>query len=633
MTMEKMKMHTPDLTDANIQRIRELFPSCITETKDAKGNVKLAVDFDQLRQELSDSIVEGPQERYHLNWPGKREALLTANAPISKTLRPCWDEKESVGFEATKNLFIEGDNLEALKLLQEAYLGLVKVIYIDPPYNTGNDFLYDDNYVENTEDYLQKSNQKDALGNRLIINTEANGRFHSDWLSTMYPRLKLARNLLREDGVLFISIDDWEVGNLRRICDEIYGQENFIGLFCRKTKSGGGSASGTCAVEHDYVLAFAKNNGSAHALICEFDEEYLRRYKDTDEDGPYFWDTMERSSTKTKPYKITAPDGSILTGKWFRSEDTFKKDLEKGEVRFLKKEDGWSVQFKQRLSDGKKLRTILEENDLTDKKYRSLNQELEDIIGCNLGHPPKPVELLTTLTYSVTPKPTSEDIILDFFAGSGTTAHAVMALNAQDGGNRKFILVQLPEPTYELKDSKKVGKAAAARAFELGFETVADLCKERLRKAGKEFLKGQNHESWNKDIGFRVLKIDTSNMAEVYYTPDGVKQDDLLAAVDNIKPDRKPEDLLFQVLLDWGVDLSLPITKRIIQGKTVFFVDGNALVACFDNGITEELVKELAGGNPLRVVFRDNGFVSDSVKINAEQIFKQMSPGTDVKSI
>lgn len=630
--MEKLKMHTPDLTQDHIARIREMFPNCVAEAKDAQGAIKLAVDFDLLRQELSGQIVEGPQERYHLNWPGKREALLTANAPIAKTLRPA--RNESVNFDTTKNLFIEGDNLEALKLLQENYLGRIKVIYIDPPYNTGNDFLYDDDYADDVAGYLQKSNQKDVAGNRLIVNTEANGRFHSDWLSTMYSRLKLARNLLKDDGVLFISIDDWEVGNLRRICDEIYGQENFIGLFCRKTKSGGGSASGTCAIEHDYVLAFAKNNGSAQALVCEFDEKYLERYKDSDDEGPYFWDTMERSSTKTRPYKITAPDGSILTGKWFRSEDTFKKDLENGEVRFLKKEDGWSVQFKQRLSDGKKLRTILEECDLTDKKYRSLNQELEDIVGCNLGHPPKPIELLSTLINSVTPKPHSEDIVLDFFAGSGTTAHAVMALNAKDGGNRKFILVQLAEPTYELKDEKKVGKTVAAKAFELGFETVADLCMERLRRAGKDVSGKQCHEAWNKDVGFRALKIDTSNMAEIYYVPDAVRQSDLLKSVDNIKPDRNnPEDLLFQVLLDWGVDLTLPIAREKLAGKQVYFVDGNALAACFDTGISEDFVKELAARKPLRVVFRDNGFASDAVKINADQIFKQLSPSTEVKSI
>lgn len=629
--MEKLKLHTPDFTDANIHKLAELFPSCVTESRDDKGNIKRAIDFDQLRQELSRHIVEGPQERYQLNWPGKRQALLTANAPIAKTLRPC--REESVAFDTTQNLFIEGDNLEALKLLQENYLGRIKIIYIDPPYNTGNDFLYDDDYAENADDYLKKSNQKDESGNRLVVNTEANGRFHSDWLSTMYSRLKLARNLLKDDGIIFISIDDWEVGNLRRICDEIYGQENFIGLFCRKTKSGGGSAAESCAVEHDYVLSFAKNNRIAQALVCDFGEEYLKRYKEVDEDGPYFWDTMERSSTKTKPYKISAPDGTVLTGKWFRSESTFKEDLEKGEVRFLKKENGWSVQFKQRLSDGKKLRTILEESDFTDKKFRSLNQELEDIVGCNLGHPPKPVVLLSALVYAVSPKPNDEDIILDFFSGSGTTGHAVMALNAKDGGNRKFILVQLPEPTYEIKEGKKVGKEAAKKAFELGFETVAELCKERLRRAGKKVIAEKQLNSWKGDIGFRVLKVDTSNMKDVYYEPDSLKQAVLPGQIDNIREDRTAEDLLFQVMLDWGLDLAYPIMKEKIKDKTVFFVVGDSLAACFDRDITEAFVKELAQRKPLRVVFRDTSYGSDSTKINIEQIFKLISPSTEVKAI
>ncbi len=620
--MEKMKMHSPNLTQENIARIRELFPGCVTEAKGDEGQLKLAVDFDQLRQELSESIVEGPQERYHLNWPGKREALLTANAPIARTLRPC--REESVDFDTTKNLFIEGDNLEALKLLQETYLGQVKIIYIDPPYNTGNDFIYKDDFAENAEEFLKRSNQKDEEGNRLIANTEANGRFHSDWLTMMYPRLKLARNLLREDGVIFISIDDWEIGNFKVLCEEVLGRENFIGIFCRKTKSGGGSAAGTCAVEHDYVLTFAKNNGVAAALITEFGEDYLRRYKESDEKGPFFWDTMERSSTATKPYKIEAPDGSLLTGKWFRSEETFKRDLQDGEVRFLKKENGWSVQFKQRLSDGKKLRSILEESNLTDKDYRSLNQELEDIVGCNLGHPPKPIKLLETLIYSVTPKNEKDIVILDFFAGSATTAHAVMNLNRKDGISRKFILVQLDEHC-----------AIDTDAFKQGFGNVAELAKERIRRSGQKILEGECHEGWNKDIGFRVLKIDSSNMADVYYTPDAIKQGQLKIFTDNIKSDRKPEDLLFQVLLDWGVDLSLPIRKETVQGKTVFFVNEPPydLVACFDTGVSEDLVKELARFEPLRVVFRDTGFVSDAVKINVEQIFKQLSPGTEVKSI
>ena len=449
-------------------------------------------------------------------------------------------------------------------------------------------------------------------------------RFHSAWLTNMLSRLKLARNLLREDGVIFISIDDWEVGNLRVICEEVFGRDNFVGVFCRKTKSGGGSAAGTCAVEHDYVVAYAKNNASASALVEEFSEDYLKRYKEEDEKGPYFWDTMERSSTATRPYKIEAPDGTMLTGKWFRSEDTFKKDLKEGEVRFLKKEDGWSVQFKQRLADGKKLRTILENADLTNKKYRSLNKELEDLIGCSLGHPPKPIELLETLIYSCTPSGDG-DLIVDFFAGSATTGHAVYRLNAKDGNNRRFILVQLPEECEE-------GSEPRSR----GFNTVADLARARLKAAAEEVLSLDHAQNWNKDVGFRVLRVDSSNMAKVYYTPDAVKQGDLLGTVENIKPGRdNPEDLLFQVLVDWGVDLTLPIRKEAVHGKTVFFVNDAPydLIACFDKGVSEQLVKELAKHEPMRVVFRDNGFESDAVKINVDQIFRQLSPSTDVKSI
>lgn len=538
--MDKLKMQSPDGVDLNLDRIAQLFPGCITETRDADGTVRRAVDFDLLRQELSADLVEGPVERYQLNWPGKRQAIAAANAPAYKTLRPC--REESVDFDTTGNLYIEGDNLDVLKLLQETYLGKVKMIYIDPPYNTGKDFIYKDNFTADKDAYEEASGQRDEEGGRLIANLESNGRYHSDWLSMMLPRLRLARNLLRDDGVLFISIDDWEVGALRKICDEIMGPDNFIGLFCRKTKSGGGSASAFCAVEHDYVMAFAKNAGGVCSLFCEFGDDYLKRYKDVDSIGPYFWDTMERSSTKTKPYKIKAPDGRMLTGKWFRSEDTFRKDLASGEVRFLKKVDGWSVQFKQRLADGKKLRTILEEHDLTDKKYRSLSQELEDIVGCSLGHPPKPVELMSTLICSVCSKTKDSDIILDFFSGSATTAHAVMQLNATDGGNRKFIMVQLPEVCDE-----------ASEAYKAGYKNICEIGKERIRRAGKKVKEENATTAPDLDIGFRVLKLDSSNMRDVYYTPDKLKQDAVELFTAHIKEDRKAEDLLFQVLLDWGI--------------------------------------------------------------------------------
>lgn len=616
--MEKLKMHTPDLTEANIQRIRELFPSCITETKDAKGNVKLAVDFDQLKQELSNSIVEGPQERYHLNWPGKREALLTANAPIAKTLRP--SREESVEFDSTKNLFIEGDNLEAMKLLQETYLGKVKMIYIDPPYNTGSDFVYDDDFAESCADFLIKSNQQDADGNRLIANPEANGRFHSDWLCMMYPRLKLAHRLLSDDGFIIISIGDREVANLRRICDEIFGDSNFLAQFLWKKKSTTSNVKGAeVSSQVDYQICYKKSSFAKIAQRVKPSDS--RSYPNNDAEGNYRTCVIEKKdsgSYKRDTMKFPIIGHLPRSGKRWQIGEATAKELER-KSRFIF--DGEKVLLK--IYDFEDEDTysahpnLLDVHGTSDSGSKEVNEDLFN--ASELFDNPKPTNLIR---HFLTISTNSDDLVLDFFAGSATTAHSVMAQNASDGQNRKFILVQLPELCEEKSE-----------ASIQGFKTIAEISKERIRRAGKKILEGDSHENWNKDVGFRVLKIDTSNMAEVYYTPDGVKQDDLLAAVDNVKPDRKPEDLLFQVLLDWGVDLSLPITKQTIQGKTVFFVDGNALVACFDNGITEELVKELAGGNPLRVVFRDNGFVSDSVKINAEQIFKQMSPGTDVKSI
>lgn len=651
--MNKLKMHSPNLTQENIARIRELFPGCVTEAQGEDGQLRLAVDFDHLRQELSEAIVEGPQERYQLNWPGKREALLTANAPIARTLRPC--REESVDFDTTKNLFIEGDNLDALKLLQETYLGKVKMIYIDPPYNTGNDFIYEDDFAENTEEFLKRSNQKDEEGNRLVANTEANGRFHSDWLSMMYPRLKLARNLLSEDGVIFISIGDGEIQNLRKICGEIFGEDNFVSQVTRIAKRT--SDKGThFRPTKDYILVYANNI----SLLQEFGIKKERDeadYKLTEEDGRKYKQSgasLYQPSLDSRPnqrYYIEAPDGSLIIppGNIFPEE---KKDGAK--IKPLSNSDKvwrWSVDsyLKQKhlliFTEGSSRNPLLDENgnqskwNIYPKVYFDEDVEAslhpEDVIydypnsqGTKelkaLSIPfsfAKPSGLLAYLLRLVDGK---NSLVLDFFAGSATTAHAVMQLNAEDGGNRQYIMVQLPEPCDEQSEALKAG-----------YKTIVEISKERIRRAGKKILEGECHEGWNKDIGFRVLKVDSSNMADVYYTPDAIEQDQLKTFTDNIKSDRKPEDLLFQVLLDWGVDLSLPIRKESIQGKDVFFVNEPSydLVACFDTGVGEDLVKKLAGYKPPRVVFRDTGFVSDAVKINVEQIFKQMSPGTDVKAI
>ncbi|MCP5453080.1 MAG: site-specific DNA-methyltransferase [Spirochaetaceae bacterium] len=651
--MDKLKMHTQNLTQDNIARIRELFPNCVTEAKDDKGQIKLAIDFDQLRQELSESIVEGPQERYHLNWPGKREALLTANAPIAKTLRPC--REESVDFDTTKNLFIEGDNLEALKLLQETYLGKIKIIYIDPPYNTGNDFIYEDDFAEDTEEFLLKSNQIDERGNRLITNSESNGRFHSDWLSMMYSRLKLASNFLTDDGVVFISVGDDEIDNMRKIASEIFGENNLVSQLTRVAKRT--SDKGThFRPTKDYILVYAKN-------IMQLPEFGLKKtidepdYKYFDEDGRKFKKSgasLYQPSLDSRPnqrYYIEAPDGSLVIppGNVFPSD---KKDGAK--VKPLTNGDKvwrWSLDtyLSQKhlliFTEGSERNPLVDENGDQSKWNIYPKVFLDEDIEATL-HPEdiiynypnsqgtkelkaldipfsfaKPTNLIAFLLKLIEPKNT---IVMDYFAGSSTTAHAVMQLNAEDGGNRIFIMVQIPEVCDEKSE-----------AFKAGYNNITEISKERIRRAGKKIKTEVALTAQELDIGFRVLKVDTSNMADVYYTPDAIKQDLVTGMMDNIKPDRKPEDLLFQVLLDWGVDLTLPIIKKLIQGKTVFFVNQAPydLVACFDADVTEALIKELAGYKPLRVIFRDSSFASDSVKINAEQIFKQLSPGTEVRSI
>jgi adenine-specific DNA-methyltransferase len=624
--MEKMKMHSPNLTQENIARIQELFPGCVTEVQDEGGKLRFAVDFDQLRQELSESMVEGPQERYHLNWPGKREALLTANAPIAKTLRPC--REESVDFDTTKNLFIEGDNLDALKLLQETYLGKVKMIYIDPPYNTGNDFIYEDDFAENAEEFLKRSNQKDDEGNRLVANTESNGRFHSDWLSMIYPRLKLARNLLKDDGVIFISIDDNEAPNLRKVCDEIFGAENFIAEFIWKRRASSAMADNNVSADHEYVIAYQK--GSLEGFIG-FEKDF-KNYQNPDNDprGPWVLGDltvgMTASMRPNQAYDLVDPQTGIYyphnpNRVWAYIPSSMQRMLDEGRVVFPDDPSRRPMQkrFKNELKStyNPLSSLIIEKVGLNTEATRLIQQ----IMGGNIFDYSKPLSLFITLIPQIC---NSDDIILDFFAGSATTAHAVMQLNAEDGGNRKFIMVQLSEPCNEKSE-----------AFKAGYKTIAQISKERIRRAGKKILEGECHQGWKKDIGFRVLKIDSSNMADIYYTPDVIDQSQMKLFTDNIKADRKPEDLLFQVLLDWGVDLSLPIRKETIRGKTVFFVNKPPydLIACFDTGVNEELVRELARFEPLRVVFRDGGFASDAIKINVEQIFRQLSPHTEVKAI
>lgn len=645
--MDKLKMHSPDLTQDNITKIRELFPGCVSEARDeATGAVRLAVDFDQLRQELSDHIVDASPERYRLDWPGKREALVTANAPIAKTLRPVRDD--SVEFDTTQNLFIEGDNLEALKLLQETYLGKVKVIYIDPPYNTGNDFVYDDDFAESSYEYFIKSTQVDDGGNRLVANNESNGRFHSDWLSMMYSRLKVSKNLLASDGAIFISIDENEAENLKKICDEIFGENNFLGNICVVSNLKGRSDDKYFATAHNSLLAYGGMDFVTNGVPLP--DDYLKDYPNVDADGrnfrlqglrkrgsgarredrpnmffPIYVNpetkkvSLSRSSDFTEEVLPKLSDGSY--GRWRWGKDTAKSRSEELIGVQVGTEKRWDVaQIDYADQDGATKRIKPKSVWLGPEFSNEAGTlEVKGLLGKGVFDTPKPTSLID---YILEQTIDSGGIVIDFFAGSGSTAHAVIDFSRKNGRRAQFILVQLPEATGE-----------QTTAFKAGYSNIAEIAKERIRRAGKKILEGECHPEWNGDVGFRVLKVDTSNMKDVYYRPDELDQSSLLDMVDNVKEGRSSEDLLFQVLVDWGVDLTLPIRRETVQGKTVFFVDDNALVACFDQGVTEELVKELAGYEPLRVVFRDNGFASDAVKINVEQIFRQLSPTTDVKSI
>ena len=683
-------MHSPDFTAQNIAKLAELFPNCVTESKDDKGNLRNSIDFDLLKQELSANVVEDPQERYRLDWPGKRDALITANTPVTKTLRP--HRGESVDFDTTENLFIEGDNLDALKLLQETYLSKVKLIYIDPPYNTGNDFIYKDKFAESTEEYHLESGQKDEEGNRLVANTDSNGRFHSDWLSMMYPRLKLARNLLKDDGVIFISIDDHEVSNLKRMCDEIFGEENFVNIISAKMKNIAGASGGgedkRLRKNIEFILVYVKDYSLFESFIKVYNftpmEKLLDFYRRENiswkytsvltnpGEKKYLKSTLDGDGNEIKIYKRVNPEFSSISKIKSQEglseacaylnyrESIFTTAMPQSSIRDRvvsaveneEKYELYSIEYtpktgknKGRLYEqfykGEQLRLLSWFKDVSEVRgdvvyKKDLVGTLWDKIDLNnltregdvkFDNGKKPLGLIQKLV-SMVSDVANNDIILDFFAGSATTAHAVMQLNAEDFstdsaqvGKRRFIMVQLREKCDE--------------KIETGYENIAEISKERIRRAGKKIKEENVEVAANLDIGFRVLKVDSSNMADVYYTPDTTEQTQLSNLTENIKPDRTPDDLLFQVLLNWGVDLTLPITTETVKGLEVFFVDKDALVACFapDGQITEDLCKELATRKPLRVVFRDSGFENDSVKVNVEQIFKLLSPGTDVKTV
>ena len=623
---DQLKMHSPNLVDSNIEKIAALFPNCVTEAQGENGELKKAIDFDLLKQELSQVLVEGEQERYRLDWVGKKEAILTANAPIAKTLRPC--REESVNFDTTENLFIEGDNLEALKLLQENYLGKVKMIYIDPPYNTGNDFIYEDDFAESTNDFFERSNQTDDEGNKLVANTDSNGRFHSDWLSMIYSRLKLAKNLLKDDGVIFISIDDYEKDNIKKICDEIF-IGNYVATVVWQRAFSPKNDAKYLSSSHDYVLIYAKNINSFKVGKLPRTEEANARYKNLDNDTRGLWisdNLTVKSYSEKYDYPIITPSGRVVKPAhgscWRVSKEKFENLVQDNRIWFG--ENGDNVprlkRFLSEVQDGMVSTTLWLHNDVGhNQEGRQEVKKLFDDKGYFDG--PKPTRLLSRiLQIANTDK---DSIILDFFAGSSTTAHAVMKLNAEDIGNRKFIMVQLPEKTDEKSE-----------AFKAGYKSIAEISKDRIRRAGKKIVEDNKDKEGidNLDVGFRVLKIDSTNMKDVYYTPDAYKQVDILDLADHIKEDRTSEDLLFQVMLDWGLELSLAIERKTIQGKEVFYVAGNSLVACFEE-INFAMVDEIAQDKPLRVVSAERAIQLDHDKTNIKERFKQLSPETEVKFI
>lgn len=624
--MENLKMHSLDGVQRNIELIGKLFPNAITEVK-RNGKVEHAIDFDVLRQELSDSIVEGREERYQFTWPDKKKAMLAANAPITATLRPV--VTDSVGKDGTpggfdsENLYIEGDNLEVLKLLQETYLGKVKMIYIDPPYNTGNDFVYNDDFSVECGEWRVKSGDYDESGNRMVTNTESNGRFHTDWLNMIYPRLKLAKDLLADDGAVFISIDDNEVKNLMAMCDEVFGTSNFLATFVWQKKYGPANDAKGVSATHEYILLYGKNSDVWMPGLLPRSDEQLKAYKNPDNDPRGVWrasDLSARTYSASCDYIITGPTGLKFSPppsrSWIVNKESYQKLLADNRITFGSDGTGRPMQkkFITEVKGGITPETWLPRERGGDNKIA--RYELKDIFPENLFDTPKPSKLIS---YLITISGVEKDaIILDFFSGSATTAHAVMKLNAEDGGHRKFIMVQLPEKTDEKSE-----------AYKAGYKNICEIGKERIRRAGRKIKEDAGLTApADLDIGFRCLRLDESNMKPVYYTPDEIGQQDLFSLVDNVKEDRTPEDLLFQVMLDLGVLLSSPIEVKEIAGKKVFNVADGFLLACFDHDVTEETVKAIAQMKPYYAVFRDSSMANDSVATNFDQIFETYSPET-----
>lgn len=638
--MEKLKMQTANVVDENIKRIGELFPNCLTERLDENGRPEVAIDFDQLRQELSKDIVEGPEERYQFTWPDKRNAIRLANAPTTDTLRP--SREESVDFDNTQNLYIEGDNLQVLKILRENYLGKVKMIYIDPPYNTGNDFVYNDNFDQDKQEYVHNSGQYDEEGNQLVANTESNGRFHTDWLNMIYPRLKVAKDLLSEDGVIFISIDDYEAKNLKNVTDEIFGSHNFLAQIVWERAYAPINLKKHFSNSHDYILCYAKNMSLAICNGLPRSAEQNNDYRNWDNDPRGVWKAGNPSvgpAVEKNIYEVTSPTGKTFlppSGRsWLYSKERFLEMITDNRIYWGK--DGnscWAPKmFLSEVKQGVTPMTIW--------KYAEVGHSQDATKALKAlfdGHDyfdyPKSVELIKRCIqlYSST-----DSIILDFFSGSATTAHAVMQLNAEDGGKRKFIMVQLPEKTDEKSE-----------AYKAGYKNICEIGKERIRRAGKKIVEEQKIKidasrktldfsgdsnlgskvSGLKpvDVGFRVLKLDSSNMQDVYYSPEEFNEK--LLFEDNIKSDRTEEDLLFQAMIDLGIELSAKIEKQEIAGKTVWNVANGYLMACFDKDVNETAIKAIAKQHPYYFVLRDSSLATDNVADNFEQIWEEYSKDT-----
>ena len=618
--MDKLKMHSVNKVDENIEKIGKLFPNCITERKNDKGEVEYAVDFDMLKQELSTVVVEGNEERYQFTWPDKKKSILLANAPIAKTLRPC--REESVDFDNTENLYIEGDNLDVLKLLQETYLGKIKMIYIDPPYNTGNDFVYNDDFAESADEYLANSGQFDDEGNRLVANTESNGRYHTDWLNMVYTRIKLAKDLLSDDGIIFISIDDCEIDNLRKISNEVFGEQNFVSTLIWKKKYGIQNDAQYFSSNHDFILVYAKNISNYEQNLLPRTEEQNKRYKNPDNDPRGPWKAGDMSVGRYTPkdcYEVITPSGRSVYppsgNSWRLSKATYEAYVADNRIWFGA--DGNNVpsikRFLSEVKDGTTSSTIWEYDEVghTDKAKKDLKDLFE---GAAYFDYPKPIALIKKMLILATNK---DAIVLDFFSGSATTAHAVMQLNAEDNGNRKFIMVQLSEETAEKSE-----------AYKAGYKNICEIGKERIRRAGAKIKEESPLTNSDLDIGFRVLKLDSTNMKDVYYNPADYELNLFDTLADNIKEDRTPEDLLFQVMLDLGVLLSSKIEESTIGGKKVFNVAEGFLYACFDDNVTEDVITEIAKKQPYYFVMRDSSMANDSVATNFDQIFATYSPET-----